>query len=343
MKIVLTGGGTGGHVYPAINIGLYMKEHFDAELSFIGNKAHIEEKIVKQYGIPFYGVTSQGFEGRNALEKYIGFGYKNSIGVIEARNILKKINPDYVIGTGGFGSAPALAACITLGIPYVIHEQNTVMGKVNKLFENRASHVFHTFPIMETRTKTCSGIPVRFKERLDKIGEKLVFTGGSGGSIKLNKFALSFANENPDIPCVVVTGEKNYQNLIIQGVPDNLTVYAYAHDMEKLYSESKIMVARSGAGSIFELANLGVPSILVPLPNSADNHQMKNAELFAKHSAAVLVEQDDNFEKNLKKEITDLWHDEGKRNILRNNMEKLSSREAEKIIAEKLGIRREAQ
>lgn len=336
MKIVLTGGGTAGHVFPGVNIGNYMRETYGAKLYFVGNKHHIEEKIAKQQNIPFYGISSQGLEGKTILHKYVGFGAKNVKGVFEAVSILRKINPDYVLGTGGFVSAPTLAAARILGIPFAIHEQNTVMGKVNKLFVNQAKTCFYSFPVQETRNVVYSGNPVRFKEKLTKNGEHLVFLGGSGGSIQLNQTAIEFAKKHPEIPCIIVTGERNYQRAIVNGVPDNVEVHGYVEDMQSLYEKAKLFVARSGAGSVFELANLGIPSILVPLPTSADDHQKKNAEYFSLKHAAVMVEQNNQFEKQLGKAILDYWNDDQKRSEMKDELEKLARRNSDQIVAERI-------
>lgn len=334
MKLVLTGGGTGGHVYPAISIGLHMKEQYNAELYYIGNDEKIEEQIAKQHQIPFYSVSSKGLEGNMPLHKYAGFAYNNSLGILQACSILKKIKPDYVLGTGGFVSAPVLAACTLLRIPYGIHEQNSVMGKVNRLFEKKATNVFHTFPIEESSKHKRVGIPVRFKNPLPTNGDYVVFTGGSGGSAKLNEFAVLFAKKYPEIPCIVVTGKRNYEDVLEQEPPTNLHIIDYATDMQWLYEQAAIMIARSGAGSVFEIANCGIPSIFVPLPTSAEDHQKKNALYFSEKNAAILVEQNDQFEARLEKEIIDLLDDEEKKKQFKRQMNQLSSREAETLIGQ---------
>ncbi|WCK55800.1 UDP-N-acetylglucosamine--N-acetylmuramyl-(pentapeptide) pyrophosphoryl-undecaprenol N-acetylglucosamine transferase [Aneurinibacillus sp. Ricciae_BoGa-3] len=331
MKIVITGGGTAGHIFPAISVGKYLQEQHGAELFFIGNKNHIESRLAKENNIPFFGIPSQGLEGN-----YFTFFTKNAMGVCEALNILRKIKPDYVFSTGGFVSAPTITAANILRIPYGIHEQNSIIGKVNKLFQRNARTFFYSFPA-EQRENTCySGNPVRLKDKLAVNGAKLLFTGGSGGSIKLNQTAVEFAKQHPDIPCILISGQKNYKQLVEQGIPANLEVLPFVSDMKSLYAQAKVMVCRSGSGTLFEMANLSIPSILVPLPTSADDHQKKNALYFAKENAALLVEQKDYFEEKLTGAILELWNNETKRNEIQQALAQLAIPESEKVIAHRI-------
>jgi UDP-N-acetylglucosamine--N-acetylmuramyl-(pentapeptide) pyrophosphoryl-undecaprenol N-acetylglucosamine transferase len=331
LKIVITGGGTAGHIFPAISVGKYLQDQHGVELFFIGNKNHLESRLAKESNIPFYGIPSQGLEGN-----YLTFFSKNAVGVYKALKILYKIKPDYVFSTGGFVSAPTIAAANILHIPYGIHEQNSVIGKVNKLFQRNAKTFFYSFPAEQTRGAFYSGNPVRLKEKLSENGSKLLFTGGSGGSIKLNETAVLFAKEHPSIPCILVSGEKNYDNLVENGISANLEVIPFVTDMKSLYAQAKVMVCRSGSGTLFEMANLSIPSILVPLPTSADDHQKKNAYYFAKENAALLVEQKDNFEHKLTGAILELWENETKRNEMKKALEQLAVPESEKMIAERI-------
>lgn len=339
MKVVLTGGGTAGHVFPAIAVGAYLKEHHQADLHYIGNEHHVEANIAGQQGIPFYSIPSRGLEGKNPVDKYGGFAIHNLRGVAKAIRILKTIRPDFVFGTGGFVSAPVLAAAKVLKIPFSIHEQNSVLGKVNRLFKNHAQNTFFSFPIPEDVAGVYCGNPVRFKEPLLHNGEDVVFVGGSGGSMRLNEAALDFAEKNPTIPCILLTG-KNLFDVCKEksekvGVV-NLEVLAYAEDMLSIYQKAKVIVCRSGAGTIFEIANLSIPAVFVPLPNSADDHQKKNAQYFEKQKAAVMVEQGLAFDHDLASAVLDLWNNEEKRKELKGNIDKLAARHSDRIIVEYL-------
>lgn len=339
MKIVLTGGGTAGHVYPAINVGLYMQTKHQAELYYIGNHQYIEAQIAMQHHIPFYSIPSRGLDGENPLEKYASFAFQNSRGTLKAIKLLREIKPDLVFATGGFVSAPVLAACQLLKIPYFIHEQNSVTGKVNRLFQEKARRVFYSFPLQENTREHYTGNPVRFKERLVKNGEKVVFVGGSGGSAQLNQAAIAFAQAHPTIPCMLLTGKALYDTYVQQTTITpiaNLELVDYAEDMLEIYKQANIMVCRSGSGTIFELANLSIPTVLIPLPTSADNHQQKNAQFFAERQASLLVEEGQTFQANLDLSIESLWSDTKTKQNLKKQMEKLSQHQSEKKIAKHL-------
>lgn len=339
MKVVLTGGGTAGHVFPAMSVATYLKENYDVELHYIGNKNFIEAKIAMEHHIPFYSISSQGLEGSNPLKKYANFALKNGKGTLEALKLLKEIKPDFVFATGGFVSAPVLAACQLLNIPYSIHEQNSVLGKVNKLFKNKAKNVFYSFPISKDDNAVYSGNPVRFKTKLDNNGEKVVFVGGSGGSEALNDAAIHFANENKNIPCVLIAGkqlEKDCLDKVEKLSLGNIEVLGYTNDILDVYKEAKVIVCRSGAGTIYEIANLSIPAIFVPLPNSADDHQKKNAEFFEKEKASLLIEQGEGFKEALEKGILYVWNNDEKRINLKENIDILAMRECDKIISDKL-------
>lgn len=336
MKVVLTGGGTAGHVFPAIAVGTYLKECHQAELHYIGNDHHVEATIAKQQSIAFYSIPSRGLEGKNPVDKYGGFAFHNLRGVGKAIRILNKIKPDFVFGTGGFVSAPVLAAAKILNIPYSIHEQNSVLGKVNRLFKNKAQHTFYSFPIPEDVAGVYSGNPVRFKETLPKNGESVVFVGGSGGSMRLNKAAIEFAKKNPSVPCILLTGKNLFEECKKESEVMNLQLLPYAEDMFGIYEKAKVIVCRSGAGTIFEIANLSIPAVFVPLPNSADDHQKKNALYFEKEGAAVMVEQGLAFDNDLASVVMNLWNDEEKRKELKSNIDKLAARKSDRLIADYL-------
>lgn len=336
MKVVLTGGGTGGHVFPAVRVGLTLKEKYGAELYYIGNQQYIEAKIAMDYHIPFYSISSKGLEGKNAFDKYAGFGFQNAKGVMEAVKYLKDIKPDFVFATGGFVSAPVLAACQLLHIPYSIHEQNSVLGKVNKLFKKKAEHIFTSFPVSETDNIIYSGIPIRFKDRLEENGEKIVFVGGSGGSHYLNEHALTFAEKHPELPCLLVTGKALYEEFSQKADEKNLQnieIIGYTDDMLSIYKQARIIIARSGAGTIFEIANLSIPAVFVPLPTSADDHQKKNALFFEQQGAAKLLEQGERFEETLEATLIELVHHPEKRGTLRQQIDKLAVRDSDERIS----------
>ena len=335
MKVILTGGGTGGHVLPAVRIGKELQKTYGAELHFIGNGNFIEKKIAEKEHIPFYDIQSQGLEGKNILDKWGGFAVHNSVGTLQALWLLRKIKPSLIVATGGFVSAPVMAAGVLLNIPYIIHEQNSVVGKVNKLFLGKAKRVYTS--IRETKgiaSGTLVGNPVRFNEKRAEEGEKLIVLGGSGGSVYLNEFMMGFAKEHPNIPIILQAGEKYIEELKGEGVPPNLTIVGFC-DLEEMYKVAKVIIARAGTGTLFEIANQCIPSVIVPLPTSADNHQVKNAEHFAAIGGVRLVEQSEGDEK-IEEAVLDLWNHEKKRKDMIDSLEKHELRKSEVKIAEDL-------
>lgn len=339
MRVILTGGGTAGHVFPAINTGEFLKKKQQAELFYIGNKKHIEAKIANEHSIPFYSIQSKGFEGSNAFDRYIKFSVQNAIGVLSAIKIIKNIKPDFIFATGGFVSAPVLMAAKLLKVPFFIHEQNTVLGKVNTLFKKGAQNIFHSFPIAERERSICTGNPVRFKEKLESNGEKVVFIGGSGGSKKLNEAALTFAKNNPFVPIILQTGKRFHERVQMKIENEklkNITAIDYKTNMIELYREARIIISRCGAGAIFEIVNLSIPNILIPLPTSAENHQKKNGLYVSQQGAGILVEEGMNFYNSLEGNILELWNDSVLRNEMKTEMDKLAIRNSEVLIEKKL-------
>lgn len=338
MKIVVTGGGTGGHIYPMATVARYLQDTYQAEILYIGNEDEFypDKRLGNYFSLTFYGIPSRGMEGGKPFH----FLWKNARGVIKAKKKLKEFKPDLVFSTGGFVSFPVVMAAKSLKIPYVIHEQNTIMGKVNKLASKKAEKILHTFPIHDSEKVKVTGNPVRFKKPLAQEGNYVLFLGGSGGSVALNEAAVLFANENPEISVMVQTGknllERTKAYAQEKGDKGNLTLVPYKDNLMDLYKEAKCIVTRSGSGSIFEIANLSIPPILIPLPNSAEDHQKKNALYFAQENAAIIVEQGEKFQEKLTEEINDLWKNSSKREEMKINLNKLAVRNSEERIAKEL-------
>ena len=338
MKIAVTGGGTGGHIYPMATVATYLQEHEGADVLYIGNEDEFfpDKRLADYFGLPFQGIPSKGMEGGKPIQ----FLWKNGKGILKARKILLQYKPDIIFSTGGFVSFPVIMAANSLGIPYVIHEQNTIMGKVNKLASKRASRILHTFPVHHSERTVVTGNPVRFKTLIPSEGEYILFLGGSGGSVALNEAGVTFAKDNPNVPVMIQTGKTLLEKtkLFAQeiGAGDNLVLVPYKDDLYELYKEAKCIVTRSGSGSIFEIANLGIPSILVPLPNSAEDHQKKNALFFTQENAAIMVEQGAKFQEQLTEELLLLLASKEKRDEMREKLERLAVRDSEERIIKEL-------
>lgn len=283
MKIVITGGGTGGHVFPALVVANRLRKE-NHQIYYFGNPGCIELELCKKEDIPFYAISS-----KSTLKKDASFFLQNSKGVLKAISHLKKIKPDIIYSTGGYTTAPVISAAKVLGIPFVLHEQNAVIGMVNRLFRNSSKHFLHSFPYEQKEGERVIGNLSRFPEVASRDEQYIVFMGGSGGASVINDLATRYAKHNPKKQVLLLAG-RNYQ---VQEVVENLTVYPFVENMLDVLSKAEIVVARAGSTTLAELSSQGIPSIIIPMPNSADNHQQKNAEYYEWKRAIIKVNQDE--------------------------------------------------
>lgn len=317
LKVVITGGGTAGHITPAISIAQSLEKNNQATIYYLGNENFIEKDLSLNVGYPFYHIDSKGMEGKNPFVKWKNFIMKNAKGILQANVHLKNIKPDFIISTGGFVTAPVLVAARILKIPYFIHEQNTVLGRVNKLFLMDAAEVYYSFD--ETiggknkRAGKTVGNPVPVNNAITP-GENIVILGGSGGSEFLNDWALSFAQANPHIPIHLQAGKSNFtkiENKAKEIGLSNLYVYSFV-DIMDMYEKAKFVVTRGGTSSLFELANGEIPAIIVPLPNAMDNHQYMNGKHFEHLGGMKVIEQIDQTENKTLDLLALEWWNDGK-------------------------------
>jgi UDP-N-acetylglucosamine--N-acetylmuramyl-(pentapeptide) pyrophosphoryl-undecaprenol N-acetylglucosamine transferase len=283
MRIVVTGGGTMGHITPLLEIIKEFKSRGINRITYFGNKLGLENSIAEREEIPFVHIESQNTEGLGKIKNTATFILKNILGIKQAIKYLDTIKPDLVVATGGFVSAPVLAAARYLNIPYVIHEQNRVVGKVNKLFMKGSSEVFYTFEGtkggQEKRLGMTVGNPVK-NFGFEMLGEKIVFLGGSGGSEEINELALEYARQNKQEKILLQTGikRKDRINKIIEEEKlENIETLGFSK-IENIYKQSKVVIARSGSTTLSELIENEIPIITIPFEQSADNHQVENAK-----------------------------------------------------------------
>lgn len=324
MKIVITGGGTGGHLFPALIIAKEL-QNLGHEVYYFGNKRFIEREHVKKEGIPFIHIPS-----KSTLKKDVQFVLENGNGVIKAASKLKQINPNVVFSTGGFTTAPVLAAAYLLKIPFVLHEQNARIGLVNRLFRKKASSFIHSYPYQVKGHEVCIGNLSRYEETIQRISHFVTFMGGSGGAKFINELAIEYAEKHPSTEVLLLSG-KNYE---IKKTYQNLKVFPFVEDMINIYKMSDIVVARAGSTTLAELSALGVPSVVIPMPNSADNHQMKNAEYYQEKESVILIKQSDQtleeLEETLKKSTRQ------KKTILSHKIKACYNREAKNQIIQEI-------
>lgn len=319
MKVLLSGGGTGGHVYPAIAIANKIKEeHPEAEIVFVGTEKGIESEIVPKYGYELKTVTVQGFKRKIDFDN-VKRVFKLFKGLEESRRVVKKFKPDVVIGTGGYVSGPVLFNAAMGKIPTVVHEQNSFPGVTNKILAKMVTTVLTSFEDSHerfpegTREKlVLTGNPVR-KEILvarkgisrKKIGiaedKKMVLCyGGSGGSEEINE-AMKLVIKNmvkDDVAFIFATGKYYYDEFIksIEGISlkPYQKVVPYLEDMANALAASDLVIGSAGAISLAEITALGKPSIIIPKAYTAENHQEYNARSIEEKGAGIAI-----LEKNL--------------------------------------------
>ena len=319
MKILLSGGGTGGHVYPAIAIANKIKEeHPEAEILFVGTAKGIESEIVPKYGYKIETVTVQGFKRKIDLDN-VKRVFKLFKGLEQSRKVVKKFKPDVVIGTGGYVSGPVLFNASMSKFPTVVHEQNSFPGVTNKILSKVVTKVLTSFEDSHERFPEGSrdklvltGNPVR-KEILvarknaarRNLGisedKKMVLCyGGSGGSRKINEaMKLVVKNMvNEDVAFIFATGKGYHEEFMtsIEGL--NLKPYQkvvpYLEDMANALAASDLVIGSAGAISLAEITALGKPTIIIPKAYTAENHQEYNAKSVENQGAGIAI-----LEKNL--------------------------------------------
>ena len=317
MRIVMTGGGTGGHIYPALAIAnRFVKEDPETKVLYIGDSNCMESTIVPNAGYEFRGVPAEEVNRKNIL-KLFKTGVKNIEGIHQARKLMSEFRPDIVIGTGGFVSFPVIVAGHSLGAKCYFQEQNAFPGLANKMLERYASKVFLGFEaascfFRQPEKHIVSGNPVRaefFEADREKAREKLGISedefvilsfGGSLGAGKINDVIYDIMkqlNGEKRVRLFFGTGRAYYDKVMEKigeeglEIHDNILIKPYIEDMVTYLAASDLMVSRAGALTVAEACACGRASILVPSPNVTGNHQYYNAKEIADHGAAVLIEE----------------------------------------------------
>ncbi|RYG21803.1 UDP-N-acetylglucosamine--N-acetylmuramyl-(pentapeptide) pyrophosphoryl-undecaprenol N-acetylglucosamine transferase [bacterium] len=297
MKLVLTGGGTGGHIYPALEVGRLAAER-GAELRYLGSLRGQESKACERLGIPFEGFASEPLWSLKTPA-----GWRALIRLLRAsggaKRSMRRDRPDVVFSTGGYSAAPVMAAARSLGIPYVIHEGNSIPGRTMRMFAPKATTVCCTFrtTLEHLPNAVRTGHPVRreLREAAQNREETplVVVVGGSQGARFLNEGVPQAARSLSGLQWLHATGPAQYDAFkdAAKGIEGyELLPYIEADRLSGAYAHAMLAVARSGS-TLAEFAAFRLPSVLVPLPTSADDHQRHNALEFVKIGAATLCEQ----------------------------------------------------
>ncbi len=353
-KFILSGGGTGGHIYPAIAIANELKHRFpDAEFLFVGAKDRMEMEKVPQSGYSIKGLWISGLQ-RNLSLKNLTFPLKLASSLVRARSIIRAFNPDVAIGTGGYASAPLLRVASQRRVPCVIQEQNSHAGITNKWLGNKVKIVCVAYEGMEKffppKKIKFTGNPVRQdlmdiaskrEEALEffklKKGRKtLLVLGGSLGARAINRLvakSISFF-EKENIQLIWQCG-KFYEEEYTPMDSENVHVHPFLNRMDLAYAAADFIISRSGALSVSELCLVGKPVIFIPSPNVAEDHQTKNARAISEKNAALLLKESE-LDVDFEKTFLDLINDEEKQKTLSENILKLAKPNAAKEIVDEI-------
>lgn len=345
MKVIMTGGGTGGHIYPAIAIADEFKKRYpDTEILFVGAERGLEKVLVPERGYDIKLITVAGIDRKNPL-KNIDVPRKLAKGSRQAKNILREFQPDFVIGTGGYASAPVVKMAQKLGIPTYIHEQNAYPGVTNKMLEKHVRKVFLGFEqaseyFRDPSKQVYAGNPVREEflvsdreEARKKLGYDeddfvILSFGGSQGAGRINKAMLRVIKEfngAEGVRVCLATGSYYYDAILHalgeEGVEtaDNIEIKEFIHDMADRLAASDLVISRAGALTVAEVTVSGAPTIFIPSPIVAGNHQYHNAMAICREGGAFLIEEKDLENEKLIEKIKNLMDN---RDVLRDMSEK---------------------
>lgn len=331
MKVVFACAGTGGHVNPAIAIAnIIKKNNKNVDILFIGTETGLENKLVKNAGYEIKHIST-GKIIRSFTLKNIRAVTENVKGIKEAKNILKEFKPDLVIGTGGYICGPVMLAASKYKIPYILHESNAFPGVAVKMLAKKATKVMIGFEDARARLKNMdnivyTGTPAKFNEKtfnnlekekclknlnLENINKKIILvTCGSQGARKINNVVLDMVKKylDDDIFIILVSGDKNYDDVMLKlkeiendtkkDLSKYIRVEKFVYNMDEMYKAVDMCITRAGAMTITELALAAKPSILIPLPIAAENHQLYNAKVLENVNAGKIIEQ-----KNLTEDV----------------------------------------
>jgi UDP-N-acetylglucosamine--N-acetylmuramyl-(pentapeptide) pyrophosphoryl-undecaprenol N-acetylglucosamine transferase len=354
-RVIIAGGGTGGHIFPAIAIAKALTRNAAGiEILFVGAKGKMEMEKIPQAGFRIIGIDIEGFN-RSSLIKNIGLPFKIIRSMFQVRNILKLFKPNAVIGVGGYSSFPVLRYAQQKGIPTFIHEANSFAGKTNILLGKKAVRIFVASDGMEkffpAQKITITGNPVRDAiikniDRQESInyfglnpGKKIVLaSGGSLGAKGINEAIEANIEEfeKNDVQLIWQTGKPFSERAKqITAGKQNIWTKDFITQMEYAYGAADIVISRAGAMAIAELCVVKKPVVFVPFPFAAENHQTVNAQNLVSKNAGLMIKDSEAKEKLVKTAI-DLVKDEKKQQELKENIGKLAITDADEIVAKEV-------
>lgn len=354
-KIILSGGGTGGHIYPAIAIANELKLRYpESEFLFVGAKDRMEMEKVPQAGYQIKGLWITGIQRQLTLKNMM-FPFKLISSLWNAKKIINQFKPDVAIGTGGFASGPLLHVAALKGIPSLIQEQNSYPGITNKLLSKKVAKVCVAYNGLErffpSEKIIKTGNPVR-QDLLDISSKRaeaikyfnliegkqtLLVLGGSLGAKAINELMVNELDflQTLNVQVIWQCGKLYYQTYKLYGNTKHVQVHEFINKMDYAYAAADFIISRAGAGSVSELCIVGKPVVFVPSPYVAEDHQTKNANAIVKENAALLIAQED-LKVDFKNKFGQLVASKEKQEELSQNIKKLALVNATKDIADEV-------
>ena len=353
-RFIISGGGTGGHIYPAVAIANELKSRFpEAEFLFVGAKDKMEMQKVPQAGYAIQGLWISGIQRKLTLDNAM-FPLKLASSMWNSFKIIKSFKPDVVIGTGGFASGAVLKVASMLNIPTVIQEQNSYPGITNKLLAKRANKICVAYENLERffpkDKMILTGNPVRQDLinvaskseaityfNLDANKNTLLVLGGSLGARRINQLIekeLDFLLSQ-NIQIIWQCGKLYLNDYSKYNEKENVQVVAFIDRMDLVYAAADVVISRSGASSVSELCIVGKPTIFIPSPNVAEDHQTKNAKAISDKNGAILIKESE-LEAQFETVFSDLISNESKQLELSQNIKKIAKPNATKDIVEEI-------
>jgi len=353
-RFIISGGGTGGHIYPAVAIANELKSRFpEAEFLFVGAKDKMEMQKVPQAGYAIKGLWISGIQRKLTLDNAM-FPFKLLSSMWNSFRIIKSFKPDVVVGTGGFASGAVLKVASMLGIPTVIQEQNSYPGITNKLLAKKANKICVAYenleqffpkdnmiltgnPVRQDLINEASKIEAIAYFKLDANKKTLLVLGGSLGARRINQLIekeLDFLLSQ-NIQIIWQCGKLYLNDYSKYNEKENVQVVAFIDRMDLVYAAADVVISRSGASSVSELCIVGKPTIFIPSPNVAEDHQTKNAKAISDKNGAILIKESE-LEAQFETVFSDLISNESKQSELSQNIKKLAKPNATKDIVEEI-------
>src|SRR3984885_6292529 len=345
MRAILAGGGTGGHVIPALAIAQQLQKDYAGEALFIGTARGIENRLVPAAGFPLR-LVQVGALNRVSLKTRLKTIFDLPRAVWDSRRILSEFRPDIVIGVGGYASGPAMLAALLSRVPTLVFEPNFVPGFANRLVAPLVSGAAVHFAETGRYFRRCevTGVPVR--EAFFQIANEhpmntktLLVFGGSQGAHAINQVVMDsvadLRQRVPGIHIVHQTGERDYNDAqaVYANLGDSVEAYRFIDDMPGLFASADLLVCRSGASTVAEVTAAGKPAVFVPFPRAADDHQKRNAEALERAGAAVMLEESKLNSQSLIDAVTRLLNDPTRLQSMSNAARSLSHPNAARDIA----------